>query len=155
MILHSGSRPVEKEYAGRTLISGISSLAGVLLLALLCSGCASPKAGETTSAPADNQPKMSGSPAMTLHEPISKIQSVTVDALESLNCATKVESTYHIRGQCASGEIIHVFLRAAGPNETQLWIKSHRTFVGGAWQRDRHDDVIWAINKVMSQEHAP
>jgi hypothetical protein len=47
------------------------------------------------------------------------------------------------------GEIIEVFLQDKGLNQTQLWIVSHYTFIGGAWQADRRNDVIWALKKVM------
>jgi hypothetical protein len=131
------------------------SLACVLLVALFLSGCASPKATSPNSLGTDRKPPIAGKPTITFSEPISQIHRVTLEALANLNCATKVETDNYIKGKFATGEIIKVFLKASGPNETQLWIASHRTFVGGAWQNDRVADVIWAIKQVMSLDRGP
>jgi len=134
----------------------ISSFARVFLVAFFLSGCASPKAVSTNSLDTDKQPPVAGKPTITFNEPISRIHRVTLEALAELNCATKVETDCYIKGKFGTGEIVKVFLRAAGPNETQLWITSHRTYVGGAWQNNRCDDVIWAIKKIMSlEQHTP
>jgi hypothetical protein len=54
-----------------------------------------------------------------------------------------------VKAKYPHGEIIEVFLQDKGLNQTQLWIVSHYTFIGGAWQADRRNDVIWALKKVM------
>lgn len=150
-----GVGTITGKFNHRNLDHMILTIARILLVALLLSGCASPEAVSTNSSDADKRPHISGNPTITFNEPISRVHLVTLEALANLNCATKVETDYYIKGKFGTGEIIKVFLKAAGPNETQLWIASHRTFVGGAWQNDRCDDVIWAIKKVMSLERTP
>ena len=130
----------------------ISLFPRILLVAFFLSGCTSPKAVSTNSLDADKQPPVAGKPTITFNEPISRIHQVTLEALAALNCATKVETDYYMKGKFGTGEIVKVFLRSAGPNETQLWITTHRTYVGGAWQNNRCNDVIWAIKKIMSSE---
>lgn len=133
----------------------ISSSAWVLFVALFVSGCASSKVVSTNSSAADKQPHVAGEPAITFNEPISRIHRLTLEALANLNCVTKEETDFYIMGKFGTGEIIKIALRAAGPDRTKLWITSHRTYVGGAWQKDRCNDVIWAIKQAMSLEHTP
>lgn len=133
----------------------ISSFACVLFVALFLSGCASPEAVSATSSNADKQPHCAGEPTITFNEPISRIHRATLEALANLNCATKEKTEFFIKGKFGTGEIIKVSLRASGPDRTQLWITSHRTYVGGAWQEDRCNDVIWAIKQAMSLERTP
>ena len=130
----------------------ISSFAFVLLVALFISGCASSKAVSTNSSDADRQPHVAGEPTITFSEPISRIHRVTLEALANLNCVIKEETEFYIKGKFGTGEIVEISLNASGLDRTQLWITSHRTYVGGAWQKDRCNDVIWAIKQAMSLE---
>ena len=121
--------------------SRLLTAACLVFASFLLSGCASLKPV--------------GEPAMTLHESISRSQQVTLEALRSLDCKIIKTEECYLKGKFATGEIVQVCLRSTGPNESQIWVASHRTYVGMAWQQDRKNDVVWAIKKLTSLERKP
>jgi hypothetical protein len=117
-------------------VERLLSLFGCFLFVLLfLSACASSK-----------------TPTISFNEPASRIHRITLEALADLNCVRIVDKDSYIKANFATGEVVTIYFKAVGPNETQLWVGSHTTYVGGAWQHERCEDVVWAIRHDLSLE---
>jgi hypothetical protein len=108
-------------------------------LILVAAGCSSNEGAITES--------NGRSPTATFSRPLAETRLLAVQALGELGCDITKNNPTYIRAHFASGEIVEIHLWHINPQITAIHVDSETTFVGGAWQRDRTSDVIWAINR--------
>jgi hypothetical protein len=104
-------------------------------------------AGAGCSSGNNSPPK--GALAETFKSPPAAVHDAAKRALTDLSCTIETDSPTHLIARFQAGEVVNLTLRQNEHGETELWVATHITFVGGAWQKDRANDVVWAIKKEL------
>lgn len=133
----------------RTLARRLHRPGRLLLVLGLLLGCAAPAPLSTQDPDLTQHPLLARPPAETVTASASQARRAALVALANLNCTMSVEGGHYLKGQFRVGEIIEVILQPAKPGECQVWVDTHRTYVGGAWQKDRTQDFLREFRKAM------
>lgn len=81
---------------------------------------------------------------------ISQVKQATLEAVAALGCRKLAETDIYYKGQLPRGEVVEVFLKPGGADKkTSAWVKTRKTYVGGAWQRDREAEVIQELKRAV------
>jgi hypothetical protein len=123
---------------------GAVALASVLFLGTLSAGVAS---GADKGVQA------------TLDQPISSVHKAAIDALTVIGCTIKKEEAAYIEGKRerkigafvgSGGETVSVTLSDAGAGKVGVDIRTAKTFVGGAGQKNWDQPVLDEMTKVLA-----
>jgi len=121
-------------------------------MALLMAGCATGRQSASRPADIDTARVVAKTPPTVFRQPLSLMHAVVLEAMESMGCRLSLDTTSHLKGRLPTGEIVDVFLKSAGEPETQLWVDTTKTFVGGAWQTSRNQEVLNSIRHALDRQ---
>jgi hypothetical protein len=123
----------------------ILALAGLMAL---MTGCAStPKASDAKA-------------SAVFQQPIDKVQKASVDALTVTGFDIKKQEPAYVEGYRprkvglfvgSGGETVGIWLTATAPDKTEVKVKTARSFVGGAGQKNWDDEVMAGITKTLGK----
>lgn len=118
------------------------------VLAAFMTGCAS-------------TPKMSDAKVGTVfQQPAAKVQKAAVGALVATGFDIKKQEPTYIEGYRprkvglvvgSGGESVGVWLTALSADKTEIKVKTARTFVGGAGQKNWDNEVLSAMTKELGK----
>lgn len=128
----SGARPASA--------AGVKALLALFVSMLATAGCA-------PTQPTANGLEVGKPPTAVFDVPAARVHQAAKEGMLSLSCTTQEEQPLYMRVRFSSGEVVELFLRESASGRTQLLVKNHRTYVGGAWQKDRTEDVLWAVRR--------
>jgi hypothetical protein len=95
----------------------------------------------------------------TLDQPISSVHKAAVDALTVIGCTIKKEEATYIEGKRerkigafvgSGGETVSVTLSEAAAGKVAVDIRTAKTFVGGAGQKNWDQPVLDEMTKVLA-----
>jgi hypothetical protein len=95
----------------------------------------------------------------TLDQPISSVHKAAIDALTVIGCTIKKEEAAYIEGKRerkigafvgSGGETVSVTLSDAGAGKVGVDIRTAKTFVGGAGQKNWDQPVLDEMTKVLA-----
>jgi hypothetical protein len=95
----------------------------------------------------------------TLDQPISSVHKAAIDALTVIGCTIKKEEATYIEGKRerkigafvgSGGETVSVTLSEAGAGKVAVDIRTAKTFVGGAGQKNWDQPVLDEMTKVLA-----
>ena len=129
-------------------------MVGLLMIAVIgITGCAS-----TSNQTAAKQPE--GKPGVVFEQPIAKAQQAAVDALAVVGCDIKKQEPTYVEGRRpnkmgllvgSGGETVKVWLEAVEPQKTNVKVKTEKSFVGMAGQKNWDKQVLEAMTKALSK----
>lgn len=127
---------------------------GILVIAVIgITGCAS-----TSNQTAAKQPE--GKPGVVFEQPIAKAQQAAVDALAVVGCDIKKQEPTYVEGRRpnkmglfvgSGGETVKVWLEALEPQKTSVKVKTEKSFVGVAGQKNWDKQVLDEMAKGLSK----
>ena len=129
---------------------GLAWLGGAL--ALLLAGCATGHGLPSRQAGISAGPVATAARPAVFPQPMALMHQVVSDAIETMNCLVLLDTPDHLKARLRTGEIIEVFMKAAGEKETHLWVDTTQTFVGGAYQTNRNQEVLNAIKHALDRQ---
>lgn len=127
----------------------------LLVAAGFLTGCASTAELSTTDPDLSKHALLKRPPTISVTASVSQARRAALVALANLNCNMSVEGEHYLKGQLRVGEILEVILQPANSGGCQVWVDSRRTYVGGAWQKDRTQDFLREFNKALSLSVVP
>jgi hypothetical protein len=95
----------------------------------------------------------------TLDQPISSVHKAAIDALTVIGCTIKKEEATYIEGKRerkigafvgSGGETVSVTLSEAAAGKVAVDIRTAKTFVGGAGQKNWDQPVLDEMTKVLA-----
>jgi len=107
-----------------------------------------------------SKPTTSGEPGVAFNQPVAKTQRAAVDALTVIGCDIKKQEPTYVEGHrplkmglvVGSGnETVKVTLTAISPQKTSVNVKTEKSFVGGAGQKDWSQQVLAEMTKSLGQ----
>ena len=106
-------------------------------------------------------PKASDAKASAVfQQPIDKVQKASVDALTVTGFDIKKQEPAYVEGYRprkvglfvgSGGETVGIWLTATAPDKTEVKVKTARSFVGGAGQKNWDDEVMAGITKTLGK----
>ncbi len=121
-------------------------------LALLLAGCATGPGFSSQQAGSGASPVATAARPAVFPQPMVLMHKVVLDAMETMNCPVFLNTQSHLKGRLRTGEMIEVFLESAGEKETRLWVNTRQSFVGGAYQTNRNQEVLNAIRHALDRQ---
>jgi len=95
----------------------------------------------------------------SLDQPVEVVQKAAVNALTVIGCTIKKEEPTSVEGKRdrkvglfvgSGGETVTVTLNAAGDRKTNVDIRTKKTFVGGAGQKNWDQPVLDEMSKALA-----
>ena len=119
------------------------SLVYALLVFVIC-GCA------TSDVPNLEDNSVFKKDPIVFDASITDVKKAVLEAATALNCRNLAETDAYYKGQLPFGEVVEIFLKPNGSGKTSAWVKSRKTYVGGAWQRDRETEVVQELKRAVT-----
>jgi hypothetical protein len=96
---------------------------------------------------------------------VEQVRQVGVRALTFVGCEIKKQESFFVSGHRpnkmgllvgSGGETVNVYLYPQSDNETQVWVKTHKSFVGLAgqqgWDKQVIDQMTQLLNSTASSQ---
>lgn len=116
------------------------------------------RCASTSNQTAAKQPERK--PRVVFEQPITKAQQAAVDALAVVGCVIMEKRPNYVEGRRpnylglfvgSGGETVKVWLEALEPQKTNVKIKTEKSFVGIAGQKDWYEQVLAEMTKALSK----
>jgi len=107
-----------------------------------------------------SSPTASGGPGTVFNQPIAKTQRAAVNALVVIGCDIKKQEPTYVEGHrplkmgliVGSGnETVKVSLATVSPQKTSVNVKTEKSFVGGAGQKDWSKQILDEMTKALGR----